>query len=121
MYTIYTNKPKTYQCQATIETINNGQPYYVSSPTYGYEGEHIPIAGSISNAFHINEHTGEVLNDYSMKSKSLWVTCTKSRYQHSKYRRCSLLDDGVIYQTYSDRLAFTNMLSALRYAKTGKV
>ena len=114
------SKPITYNDQATIETVNAGMPYYVASPKYGYEGEHIPVAGSVSKLTNINQLTGE--HDSDRESSSLWVTCTSSRYQFDKpFRRCSLSDDGVIYQTYNPRMAFTNISSALYYAETGKL
>ncbi len=114
------HKPITYNDQATIQTVNAGMPYYVASPKYGYEGEHKPIAGSVSTLPSINKLTGE--HDSDRECSSLWVTCTSSRYQFDKpFKRCSLSDDGVIHQTYSPRMAFTNMLSALYYAETGKL
>lgn len=118
----YHNKPKVYQNQATVETVNAGIPYYVASPEFGYEGVHVPIAGSVSEMSTINPHTGELqLKDWNSPDK-LWVTCTKSRYQYDRlFTRCSLSDDGVIYQTYSSRLAFLDPFSAKYYAETGKV
>ena len=115
-------KPITYADQATIQTVNAGMPYYVASPKYGYEGEHIPIAGSVSTVSSINEQTGELkLTSYN-RATSLWVTCTASRHQFNRlFRRCSLSDDGVVYNTYSPRMAFTNIFSALYYAETGKL
>ena len=114
------NKPITYTDQATIETVNAGMPYHVASPKYGYEGEHIPVAGSVSSMFDMNEQTGTFST--RRESTSLWVTCTASRYQSNKpFRRCSLSDDGVIHNTYSPRMAFTNMFAALYYAETGKL
>ena len=114
------NKPITYTDQATIETVNAGMPYYVASPKYGYEGEHIPVAGSVSSISNIDEQTGELKP--CERKIGLWVTCTASRYQFdSPFKRCSLSDDGVIYQTYNSRMAFTNMFSALYYAETGKL
>lgn len=114
------SKPITYTDQATIQTVNAGIPYYVASPKYGYEGEHIPVAGSVSKLTSINQLTGE--HDSAKESSSLWVTCTSSRYQYDRpFRRCSLSDDGVVYQTYSPRMAFTNIFSALYYAETGKL
>ena len=116
------NKPITYTDQATVETVNAGMPYYVSSPKYGYEGEHIPVAGSVSSISHIDEQTGELKPASHDTATSLWVTCTASRYQFNRpFRRCSLSDDGVVHQTYSHRMAFTNMFSALYYAETGKL
>ena len=115
------NKPITYADQATVETVNAGMPYYVASPKYGYEGTHVPIAGSVSNVVNINERTGE-LQPREDENDRLWVTCTASRRQFDKpFRRCSLSDDGVIHNTYSPRMAFTNMFSALCYAETGKL
>ena len=114
------NKPVTYADQATVETVNAGLPYYVASPKYGYEGIHAPIAGSVSKLVDINEQTGTFST--RRESTSLWVTCTASRYQSNRpFIRCSLLDDGVIHNTYSPRMAFTNMFSALYYAETGKL
>ena len=116
------NKPITYTDQATVETVNAGMPYYVASPKYGYEGEHIPVAGSVSSIAHIDEQTGQFKPNKYDTTTSLWVTCTTSKYQFDKpFRRCSLSDDGVIRNTYSPRMAFTNMLSALYYAETGKL
>ena len=116
------NKPITYTDQATIETVNAGIPYHVASPKYGYEGEHIPVAGSVSSISDIDEQTGELKPASYNKATNLWVTCTASRYQSNKpFRRCSLLDDGVIHNTYSPRMAFTNIFSALYYAETGKL
>ena len=116
------NKPITYTDQATVETVNAGMPYYVASPKYGYEGEHIPVAGSVSSIANIDEQTGQLKPNKYDTTTSLWVTCTVSRYQFdSPFRRCSLSDDGVIHNTYSPRMAFTNMLSALYYAETGKL
>ena len=113
-------KPITYADQATVETVNAGMPYYVSSPEYGYEGEHIPVAGSVSMVSSINEQTG--ILSTGRESTSLWVTCTTSKYQFDKpFKRCSLSDDGVIHNTYSPRMAFTNIFSALYYAETGKL
>ncbi len=114
------NKPKTYKDQATLETVNAGIPYYVASPKFGYEGVHVPIAGSVSKLIDMNEQTGTFST--GRESTSLWVTCTASRYQFDRpFRRCSLSDDGVVHQTYSPRMAFTNMSSALYYAETGKL
>lgn len=114
------SKPITYADQATIQTVNAGMPYYVSSPKYGYEGEHIPVAGSVSMVSSINEQTG--ILSTGRESTSLWVTCTASRYQFDRpFKRCSLSDDGVIHNTYSPRMAFTNIFSALYYAETGKL
>ena len=114
------NKPKTYKQQATVDTVNAGIPYYVASPTYGYEGEHVPIAGSVSKLTDINKETGTFST--SRESTSLWVTCTVNRYQSDKpFKRCSLLDDGVIHQTYNPRMAFLDPFSAKYYAETGKL
>ena len=116
------NKPITYTDQATIQTVNAGMPYYVASPKYGYEGEHIPIAGSVSSISDIDEQTAELKLASYNSATSLWVTCTASRYQFNRpFRRCSLSDDGVIHNTYSPRMAFTNIFSALYYAETGKL
>ena len=116
------NKPITYTDQATVETVNAGMPYYVASPKYGYEGEHIPVAGSVSSISDIDEQTGELKPCGYNTATSLWVTCTASRRQFNRlFRRCSLSDDGVIHNTYSPRMAFTNMFSALYYAETGKL
>ena len=120
MYPEPYNKPVTYADQATVETVNAGLPYYVASPKYGYEGIHVPIAGSVSKLVDINEQTGTFST--RRESTSLWVTCTASRYQSDRpFIRCSLLDDGVIHNTYSPRMAFTNIFSALYYAETGKL
>ena len=114
------NKPITYTDQATVETVNAGMPYYVASPKYGYEGEHIPVAGSVSKLTSIDQSTGEHNSD--KESFTEWVTCTASRDQFDKpFKRCSLSDDGVVHQTYSPRMAFTNIFSALYYAETGKL
>ena len=116
------SKPRLYKSQATLETVNAGMPYYIASPKYGYEGEHIPVAGSVSSISDIDEQTGELKPAPYNRATSLWVTCTASRYQFDKpFRRCSLSDDGVIHNTYSPRMAFTNMFSALYYAETGKL
>ena len=116
------SKPVTYNDQATIQTVNAGIPYYVASPKYGYEGEHIPIAGSVSSVSNIDEQTGELEPSKYDATTSLWVTCIASRYQFDQpFKRCSLSDDGVIHQTYSPRMAFTNIFSALYYAETGKL
>ena len=116
------NKPITYADQATVETVNAGMPYYVASPKYGYEGEHIPVAGSVSSIYDIDEQTGQLKPSKYDTVTSLWVTCTVSRYQFDRpFRRCSLSDDGVIHNTYSPRMAFTNMFAALYYAETGKL
>lgn len=113
------NKPITYTDQATVETVNAGMPYYVSSLKYGYEGEHIPIAGSVSIVSDIDEQTGEPKPHKG--NFGLCVTCTASRHQSNRpFKRCSLSDDGVIHNTYSPRMAFTNIFSALYYAETGK-
>ena len=112
-------KPKTYHDMATVTSVNEGIPYYIGSPKFGYEGAQVPIAGTLSEFSCINEETGEI--DKSRISESLWITCTASRYQGSSlYRRCSLLDDGVLHQTYNDRLAFLTIESALDYSNTGK-
>ena len=114
------NKPKTYKQQATVDTVNAGIPYYVASPKYGYEGVHVPIAGSVSKLTDINKETGTLST--SRESTSLWVTCTASRYQYDKpFIRCSLSDDGVVHQTYSHRMAFLDPFSAKHYAETGKL
>ena len=114
------NKPKVYPDQATIETVNAGIPYYVASPDYGYEGVHVPIAGTVSKLTSIDESTGEHNSD--KESTSEWVTCTASRYQSDRpYRRCSLSDDGVVHQTYSSRMAFLSISSAMRYAENSKI
>ena len=116
------NKPITCADQATIQTVNAGMPYYVASPKYGYEGEHIPVAGSVSEIYDIDEQTGELKPAPYNRATSLWVTCTASRYQFDRpFKRCSLSDDGVIHNTYSPRMAFTNIFSALYYAETGKL
>ena len=116
------NKPITYTDQATVETVNAGMPYYVASPKYGYEGEHMPVAGSVSSISDIDKQTGELKPASYDTATSLWVTCTTSRYQFDKpFRRCSLSDDGVVHQTYNPRMAFTNIFSALYYAETGKL
>ena len=116
------NKPITYADQATVETVNAGMPYYVSSPKYGYEGEHIPVAGSVSSISDIDKQTGEIKPTEGDTATSIWVTCTESRYQFNRpFKRCSLSDDGVIHNTYSPRMAFTNMFAALYYAETGKL
>ncbi len=116
------NKPITYTDQATVETVNAGMPYYVASPKHGYEGEHIPVTGSVSNIANIDKQTGELKPASYDTVTRLWVTCTASRYQFDKpFRRCSLSDDGVIHNTYSPRMAFTNIFSALYYAETGKL
>lgn len=113
-------KPIIYADQATVETVNAGMPYYVASPKHGYEGEHIPVAGSVSKLIDIDEQTG--ILSTGRESTSLWVTCTASRYQFDRpFKRCSLSDDGVVHQTYSPRMAFTNIFSALYYAETGKL
>ena len=114
------NKPKTYKQQATVDTVNAGIPYYVASPKYGYEGEHVPIAGSVSKLTDIDKETGTFST--SRESTSLYVTCTASKYQLDKpFKRCSLLDDGVIHQTYNPRMAFLDPFSAKYYAETGKL
>lgn len=114
------DKPKTYKDQATLETVNAGIPYYVASPKYGYEGEHIPIAGTVSKLTRIDQSTGEYNSD--KESTTEWVTCTASRYQSGKsFKRCSLADDGVLYQTYNPRMAFTTPFSAMHYAETGEL
>ena len=114
------NKPKTYKQQATVDTVNAGIPYYVASPKYGYEGAHVPIAGSVSKLTDINKETGTFST--SRESTSLWVTCTASRYQSNKpFCRCSLSDDGVVHQTYSPKMAFLDPFSAKYYAETGKL
>ena len=114
------NKPVTYTDQATIQTVNAGMPYYVSSPKYGYEGAHVPVAGSVSKLIDMDEQTG--IFSTGRESTNLWATCTASGRQFDKpFRRCSLSDDGVIHNTYSPRMAFTNMFSALYYAETGKL
>ena len=116
------NKPITYADQATIETVNAGMSYYVASPKYGYEGEHRPVAGSVSMVCDIDEQTGVLKPASYNRDTSLWVTCTASRYQSNRpFKRCSLSDDGVIHQTYNSRMAFTNIFSALYYAETGKL
>jgi len=110
-------KPKHYPNQATVESVNEGLPYYVAGPKFGYEGIHIPVAGTVSNHPRLDEKTGLV---EPKSSDSLWVTTTESRHQFSsKFRRCSLSDDGVIHQTYSDRLAFLTEEAAKHYAETG--
>lgn len=115
-------KPLVYNDQATIQNVNAGMPYYVASPKFGYEGEHIPVAGSVSSISDIDEQTGELKPAKWNTVTSLWVTCTASRYQFdSPFKRCSLSDDGVIHNTYSPRMAFTNIFSALYYAETGKL
>lgn len=124
MSLFYTSHPdhntQMYKDQATLEYVNKGNPYFVSSPDYGYEGEFIPIAGSVSTMEYINETTGKPIS--YRDSGNLWVTCIKSIHSYNKpYHRCSLLDDGVIYSTYSTRLAFTNPFAAKYYAETGKL
>ena len=114
------NKPKTYKDQATIETVNAGIPYYIASPKFGYEGVHVPIAGTVSKLTGIDQSTGEHNSD--RESFAEWVTCTASRNQSDKpFKRYSLSDDGVLHQTYNPRMAFTNIFSALYYAETGKL
>ena len=116
------NKPITYADQATVETVNAGMPYYVASPKYGYEGGHIPVAGSVSSIANIDKQTGELKPASYDTATSLWVTCTASIYQSGRpFNRCSLSDDGVIHNIYSPRMAFTNIFSALYYAETGKL
>lgn len=117
----YENKPRKYKHQATVETVNAGQPYYLASPTYGYDGLHLPVAGSISELPDCNHKTG-VIELRRSTFPSLWVTTTASRHQFGdKFHRCSLSDDGVVYQTYNDRLAFLNEEAARHYAETGEV
>lgn len=114
------HKPLMYTDQATIQTVNAGMPYYVASPKYGYEGAHVPVTGSVSKLIDMDEQTG--IFSTGRESTSIWVTCTASRRQFNKpFKRCSLSDDGVIHNTYSPRMAFTNMFSALYYAETGKL
>ncbi len=114
------DKPTTYKDQATIQTVNAGIPYYVASPKYGYEGVSVPIAGSVSKLTSVDQSTGEYNSDRT--STTEWVTCTASRHQFDKpFTRCSLGDDGVLHQTYNPRMAFTTALSAIYYAKTGKL
>ena len=116
------NKPKVYKQQATVDTVNAGIPYYVASPKFGYEGEHKPIAGSVSIVTGLDEQTGELKPNAYDRATSLWVTCTDSRYQFNRhFRRCSLLDDGVIHNTHSPRMAFLDPFSAKYYAETGKL
>lgn len=104
---------------ATAKSVNEGITYYIGGPTFGYEGAQVPVAGTLSKFSRINEETGEI--DKSHKTESFWITCTASRYQGSSpYRRCSLLDDGVLHQTYNDRLAFLTIEAALDYSNTGK-
>lgn len=111
-------KPKLYADMATAKSLNDGIPYYIGSPTFGYEGAQVPVAGTLSNFGRINKETGEVDTNYV--TNSFWITCTASRYQSGcTYRRCSLADDGVTYQTYSDRLAFLTVESAVDYSNTG--
>lgn len=113
-------KPTHYHNMATVESINSGQPYYVAGPTHGYEGLSHPVAGTVSVEPECDSETGKLSNRVSMHT-STWVTCTASRYQFGvKFRRCSLSDDGVIHQTYSDRLAFLTEESARYYASTGR-
>jgi len=117
----YTNKPRRYKHQATVETVNAGQPYYIASPTYGYEGLHLPVAGSVSELPDCNHKTG-VIDLRRSAFPSLWVTTTASRYQFGdKFHRCSLSDEGVVYQTYNDRLVFLTEEAAKHYASTGEV
>jgi hypothetical protein len=115
----YPNKPKLYADMATAKSLNDGIPYYIGSPTFGYEGAQVPVAGTLSNFGRINEETGEMDTNYV--TNSFWITCTSSRYQSGcLYKRCSLADDGVMYQTYNDRLAFLTVESAVDYSNTGK-
>ena len=115
----YPDKPKLYEDMATAKSVNEGIPYYIGSPKFGYEGAQVPVAGTLSNFGRINEETGEIDTNYV--TNSFWITCTSSRYQRGcHYRRCSLSDDGVTYQTYSDRLAFLTVESAVDYSNTGK-
>lgn len=117
----YNNKPKTYKNQATVETVNAGLPYYVASPKFGYEGVRVPLENSVSEISTIDPYTGELQSKSYYIPDTLWVTCINSRYQGNKpFRRCSLSDDGVVYQTYNPRLAFLDPFSAKYYAKTGK-
>lgn len=113
------NKPKTYPHQATVKTINAGQPYYVAGPTWGYEGKSIPVAGTVSESPDCCSYTGKLDSRISM-SPSLWVTTTSSRHQFGDaFSRSSLYDDGAIHQSYSDRLAFLTERAAKYYASTG--
>ena len=117
--TEYPNKPKLYADMATAKLLNDGIPYYIGSPTFGYEGAQVPVAGTLSNFGRINEETGEMDTNYV--TNSFWITCTSSKYQCGCiYKRCSLADDGVTYQTYNDRLAFLTVESAVDYSNTGK-
>ena len=113
------NKPKRYHQMATIESINSGKAYYIAGPEFGYEGLHMPVAGTVGSLPECDPHTGKLGNRISM-FETTWVTCTASRYQfRNKFRRCSLSDDGVIPQQYSDRLAFLTEKAAKQYAATG--
>ena len=112
-------KPITYPDMATVESVNAGEPYYVASPTFGYEGVYVPVKGTVSCHSRVDEVTGII--DESSETNSIWVTCTTGVYQGDKsFRRYSLRDNGVIYQEYNDRLAFTNIFAALYYAETGR-
>lgn len=117
------NKPKKYHNQATVETVNTGIAYYVAGPEFGYEGLCSPVAGSVSELPDCDMDTGEIGTRESMAfATTLWVTCTASRsYFSGKFTRCSLWDDGVIHQTYNDRLAFLTEKSARHYAETGDI
>lgn len=104
------DKPKTYKDQATIETVNAGLPYYVTSMKYGFEGLHQPVAGTVSN-----------IGPFGTITDSLWADCTKSRYQlDNTICRCSLADDGIVHQLWTPRLAFLTEESARYYAETGR-
>lgn len=68
----YSNKPKLYADMATAKSLNDGIPYYIGSPTFGYEGAQVPVAGTLSKFSRINEETGEI--DKSHLTESLWIT-----------------------------------------------
>lgn len=119
---MYYNKPKVYKNQATVDIVNAGIPYYVGNPDYGFEGVHVPIAGTVSELTRINEKTGELLINLPDANTSTWVTCVINNPESDKiYRRCSLKDVGVIHQTYNSRMAFLDPFSAKYYAETGKL
>ena len=116
----YDNKPEYYHDMATVETVTNGQPYYVASKEYGYKGLHLPVKGTVSTHAWCDSDNGSI-NYGEGTDGSLWVTCTKSTHQfNNKYQRCSLYDTGVVHQTYNDRLAFLSEKEARDYAETGR-
>lgn len=113
-------KPKSYYNQATLDTVNAGQPFYVGSVKFGYCGMIKPIKETLINK-------ERFINKINLHAVCQSTICQGIKYKNSsdktkdKIEEIFLKDEGVIHQEYNDRLAFLDEWSAIHYSKTGKV